>query len=107
MNTLSQAYQILFIITLVLLGIGMIFALIRAIRGPRIADRIMGINMVGTMTIASIAVLAVLLHESALLDVCLIYCMISFVAVVVLAKVFITRYLEKAFEKDPRGGASQ
>ena len=107
MELLSKAYQALFIVTLILLGIGMIFSLIRAIRGPRVADRIMGINMVGTMTIASIAILAILLGENALLDVCLIYCMISFVAVVVLAKVFITRYLEHTSETDTRGGSQQ
>lgn len=70
---------------------GILFSLIRAIRGPRRADRILGINMLGSLSTASIAVLAVGLGESWLLDVCLIYCMISFLAVVVLAKVHISQ----------------
>ena len=69
--------------------------LLRAIRGPRMADRILGINMTGSLTTAAIAVLAVLLEQSWLLDVCLIYCMISFLAVVVLAKVSIASHEEK------------
>ena len=80
---------------LLLLTAGLFFSLLRAIRGPRMADRILGINMTGSLTTAAIAVLAVLLDQSWLLDVCLIYCMISFLAVVVLAKVAIASHEEK------------
>jgi multisubunit Na+/H+ antiporter MnhF subunit len=38
------------------------------------------------MTTACIAILSVLLHQSWLLDVALIYCLISFLAVVVLVR---------------------
>ena len=31
---------------LIVLAVGILFALIRAIRGPRIADRVLGINMI-------------------------------------------------------------
>ena len=80
---------------LLLLTAGLFFSLLRAIRGPRMADRILGINMTGSLTTAAIALLAVLLDQSWLLDVCLIYCMISFLAVVVLAKVSIASHEEK------------
>lgn len=71
---------------LIVLAVGIFFALVRAVRGPRVADRIMGVNMIGTMSTACIAILSVLLRQSWLLDVALIYCMISFLAVVVLVK---------------------
>ena len=80
---------------LFLLTAGLFFSLLRAIRGPLMADRILGINMTGSLTTAAIAVLAVLLEQSWLLDVCLIYCMISFLAVVVLAKISIASHEEK------------
>ena len=80
---------------LFLLTAGLFFSLLRAIRGPRMADRILGINMTGSLTTAAIALLAVLLDQSWLLDVCLIYCMISFLAVVVLAKISIASHQEK------------
>ena len=80
---------------LLLLTAGLFFSLLRAIRGPRMADRILGINMTGSLTTAAIAVLAILLDQSWLLDVCLIYCMISFLAVVVLAKVSIASHEEQ------------
>ena len=72
---------------LVFLTAGLFFSLLRAIRGPRMADRILGINMTGSLTTAAIGVLAVLLEQRWLLDVGLIYCMISFPAVVGRAKV--------------------
>ena len=62
--------------------------MIRAILGPRITDRIVAVNMIGTMVIMMIAILAVLLGEDSLADVSLIYAMISFLAVVVLTKVY-------------------
>ena len=80
---------------LVFLTAGLFFSLLRAIRGPRMADRILGINMTGSLTTAAIGVLAVLLDQSWLLDVCLIYCMISFLAVVVLAKISIASHEEQ------------
>ena len=88
-------FDYLLIIVLFLLTAGLFFSLLRAIRGPRMADRILGINMTGSLTTAAIAVLAILLDQSWLLDVCLIYCMISFLAVVVLAKVSIASHEEQ------------
>ena len=88
-------FDYLLIGILFLLTAGLFFSLLRAIRGPRMADRILGINMTGSLTTAAIAVLAVLLEQSWLLDVCLIYCMISFLAVVVLAKISIASHEEK------------
>ena len=84
---------------LVFLTAGLFFSLLRAIRGPRMADRILGINMTGSLTTAAIGVLAVLLEQSWLLDVCLIYCMISFLAVVVLCKVYTGIYEEHKHEE--------
>jgi len=92
---IANAYQILYIIALGVLALGILLALIRAIKGPRIADRVVAINMIGTMTMLAIAVLAMALNQSYLLDVCLIYVMISFLAVVVLSKIYVTVHLDK------------
>ena len=51
-------------------------------------DRILAINMIGTLTIIMIAILSLYLEESFLLDIDLIYSMLSFLAVVVLTKVY-------------------
>ena len=86
---MPDVLRIFLIITLSVLGAGIAFSLFRAIRGPRRADRILGINMTGSLSTAAIALCAVLSGEPWLLDVCLVYCLISFLAVVVLAKIHI------------------
>lgn len=87
--TVEQAYQYLFggalIVFLLLIGA----MVIRSIIGPRSTDRIMSVNMLGTMTICSIAILSFILEEDYLADVALIYAMISFVAVLMMASMFI------------------
>lgn len=68
--------------------------LIRAVRGPKTADRIVAINMMGTLTMVIIATLAVKMDEGYLVDICLIYAMISFLAVTLLSKVYMGVYAE-------------
>ena len=82
------------LICIIALTVMTVFALIRAILGPRLADRILAINMIGTMTIAAIALLSVYLGESNILDICLIYAVISFVAVIVITKIYIGIFRE-------------
>ncbi|MGN0377555.1 MAG: monovalent cation/H+ antiporter complex subunit F [Suilimivivens sp.] len=90
-----MAYKGMYWLVLLVLAIMLFACLIRAIRGPRIADRIVAVNMIGTMVMVIIAVMSLLLNESYLIDICLIYAMVSFLAVVVLAKVYIGIYEEK------------
>ena len=83
-------YRILYLTVLLLLAVGLLLSLIRTIRGPRVADRIVGVNIIGTLGALLIVVLTLLLDESYVMDVALIYCLISFLAVVVLARIYIS-----------------
>lgn len=98
MNTnipgLEWAYEILFLAALIFLAIMVILCLIRAIIGPRIADRVVAVNMMGTMVMVMIAILALYLQEGYLVDICIIYAMISFLAVIILTKVYMGVYME-------------
>ena len=87
--TVGEAYTCLYTGALVILAVLIGVMLIRSIGGPGVTDRILSINMIGTMVIACIAILYAYLEESYLLDVALIYTMISFVTVLVLASVYI------------------
>ena len=82
-----------------------VLCLIRAIIGPRIADRIVATNMMGTMVMVIIALLSVMLKEGYLVDICLIYAMISFLAVIVLTKVYIGIYREKKEKEEQKHGS--
>ena len=92
----------IFISILIFLAMLLLFCLIRAIKGPTVADRVVAVNMMGTMVMVIIAMLAVYMGESYLLDICLIYAMISFLAVVVLTKVYSGVYLEKLAKEKRR-----
>ncbi|MGI6017374.1 MAG: monovalent cation/H+ antiporter complex subunit F [Marvinbryantia sp.] len=92
---LIQAHSWIFLAALVFLAFLIILCLIRAIIGPTIADRVVAVNMMGTMVMVIIAILSILMQEGYLVDICLIYAMLSFLAVVVLTKVYTGVYLER------------
>lgn len=95
LSVLETVYHGMYITFLIILAIMLFACLIRAIRGPRIADRIVAVNMMGTMVMVMIAILSLLLKEGFLVDICLIYAMVSFLAVIVITKVYMGVYEEK------------
>ena len=92
---MTDAYAFLYNGTLIVIGVLLLFCLIRAIRGPRIADRVISINMMGTLIVITICVLAFLMNEGYLVDIAMIYTMLSFLAVVLLKKIYMGVYREK------------
>lgn len=101
-----ELYHTLYIALLALFSLLLLVCLIRAVKGPRVADRLMAINMMGTMVMVMISVLALFLNEGYLVDICLIYAMISFLSVVVLSKVYIGIYEERMRKKNEEEGVS-
>lgn len=93
--TIQNAYNSLYILVLALLCALIIACFIRAVKGPSIADRIVAINMIGTQIIIMVGVLAMMLKVGFLIDISLLYAMISFLAVVVLCKVYMGVFLER------------
>lgn len=102
---MTEAYSILYNITLGILGLFLLACLIRAIIGPRIADRLIAINMMGTLIVITICVLAFLMSEGYLVDVAIIYVMLSFLAVVLLTKIYMGVYHEKNRREEGRTDA--
>ena len=85
---MHDAYQTLYTVVLIALSTLTLLCLERAVRGPGVGSRIIAINMICTLTLSMICVLALMLSEGYLADVALIYAMVSFLAVVVLCKVY-------------------
>ncbi len=99
MNGYLEAFLIAIVVILLIL----VFAcFIRAVLGPTIADRIVSVNMIGTLIIMIISILTVLMAEAWLADIAAIYAMISFLAVVVLTKIYIGVYREAKANKMQR-----
>ncbi len=66
----------------------MLLAIIRALLGPTIYDRILAVNMFGTKTVLLIAVIAGIAGRGDYLDIALVYAMINFIAIVAVMKYF-------------------
>lgn len=97
-----QAYELLYTFALIVIAALLCVMLFRSVKGPGVTDRLLSINMVGTLVIAGIVILSRLLEESWLLDVALIYTMISLVSVLILARVLIPpRPSRKRFRDEP------
>ena len=101
---MSNIYTAVYTAALVIIGLLIIACLIRAIRGPRIADRVIAANMIGTLVVITICILSFVMNEGYLVDIAMIYTMLSFLAVVLLTKVYMGIYREKhrqaALEKE-------
>ena len=82
-------------VVLVILALMVLTCMIKAVIGPRVGDRIICVNMMGTMVIVIIAILAIKMDEGYLADISVLYAMISFLAVVVLCKVYMSVYMER------------
>ena len=93
-----------FIGVLIFLAIILFACLIRAILGSIVADRLIAFNMLGTVVMVMISILALLLKEGYLMDICLIYACISFLAVVVITKVYLGVFAERMIEEEEKHG---
>ena len=78
-----------------ILAIFLLICLIRAIIGPSVSDRIVSVNMMGTIVMVIIAMLAIMMEEGYLVDICIIYAMIRFLAVVALTKLYLGIYRKR------------
>ena len=85
----ENANRILMLASTVFLSVSVCVCFVKAILGPHITDRIVAINVICTKVVIIIAILAGLFEEDALLDIAIVYAMISFLAVVVLSKCYI------------------
>ena len=88
---MSDILSVFLISCCCVLGVAVILCMIRAFKGPRFTDRVVAINMIGTITIAIMAILSVWMDADFLVDVCIVYALLSFIAIVVLTRLVIIR----------------
>jgi multicomponent Na+:H+ antiporter subunit F len=75
--------------------ITMAMALVRALRGPSVYDRVLAVNMFGTKTALLLAVIAFLYGRPDFLDLALAYALINFVGVLAVLEFFQKRSAAK------------
>ncbi len=81
----------IFYITIALLSLGMLLARIRFIKGPTAGDRTVALDTITTLMVAGLVVMAAVFDRFIYVDVALIYSVLGFIGVIVIA-----RYLEGA-----------
>lgn len=79
------SYVVLAATTLAVL-VTMALALVRAVQGPTVFDRVLALNMFGTKTVLLIAVVSFLTGRSDFLDLALLYSLMNFIGMVALLK---------------------
>ncbi|MBZ9608245.1 cation:proton antiporter [Clostridium estertheticum] len=76
----------LLIFSILFLSATIFLCMLRAIKGPSAADRLIAINVIGTKTIVLILIVSFLLNETFFVDVAIVYALISFLSSIVIAK---------------------
>ena len=87
-------YYAVTIATLVTMGL----ALVRAILGPTVYDRVLAVNMFGTKTVLLLSVIAFLYGRPDFLDLALAYALINFIGVLAVLEFFRSRSLRRSAE---------
>lgn len=95
---------IVLVLTTLAIFATMALALIRALKGPTIYDRILAVNVFGTKTVLVVALVTFVSGHADLIDVALVYAMINFIAVVAVLKLVKMRDLARAGEGDITDG---
>ncbi len=80
----------------------MALALVRAILGPTLYDRVLAVNMFGTKTVLLLAVVAFLFGRPDFLDLVLAYALINFIGVFAVLEFFQSR-AARARDSDEAG----
>ena len=76
----------MYAVTALALLVVMALALARAFLGPTLYDRVLAVNNFGTKTVLGIAIFAFMSGRTDILDIALIYALISFIGVVAVLK---------------------
>ena len=77
----------------------MALALIRALLGPSVYDRILAVNMLGTKTVLLLSVIAFLYGRPDFLDLALAYALINFIGVLAVLNFFQNAAASSAINK--------
>jgi len=94
MPVAASAVKIAGQFALVVLLISMVLALIRLIRGPAAADRVVALDLISVLIVAFLATYSIFAGETSFLDVAIGYALIAFLGTVALA-----RFLERSAMK--------
>jgi multicomponent Na+:H+ antiporter subunit F len=94
---LSFAGSLALVVLLVSIGL----ALVRLIKGPQAADRIVALDLISILIVALVATYSIYSRETSFLDVAIAYALVAFLGTVALA-----RFLMRSAKTYPQSEAS-
>lgn len=100
MELIQQCYSYLFWGVLAALALCVIAVLVYILKARLTVDRIIGINLIGTLVVIVICALTYILGEDYLADIAVIYVVMSFIAVMMLCRIYINLYDRRRKEKE-------
>lgn len=83
--------NIVLYVALGFVGMALILGILRFVKGPTAADRVVALDTMSIIVTATLALMAFIFQRYIYVDVSLVYAVLGFIGVIVLA-----RYLEKA-----------
>ena len=95
--------NIVLIVAMIFLSITIFFCLIRAVKGPRVTDRLVAVNIISVKGIVLILLLGEYLHDNQFLDIALVYTLLSFLAIICLARNMLAKSDKKKRREDKNG----
>lgn len=87
--------QMVLLIAMIAISIMMLLTLIISIMGPRYTDRLVAVSVINTEINAFMCILVVYFAKGYIIDIALVYGMIGFLAIVILAKLKLKQYMEE------------
>ena len=93
----------MFVTASIAILVTMALALVRALLGPTVYDRVLAMNMFGTKTVLIIAVLGFLTGRPDFLDLALLYALINFIGTMAVLKFFEYGDLGRRLDQAERG----
>jgi multicomponent Na+:H+ antiporter subunit F len=90
----------MYIIVSIAILITMVLALVRALMGPSVYDRVLAVNVFGTKTVLLLSVIAFLYGRPDFLDLALAYALINMVGILAVLEYFQNRARRKSRAKD-------
>lgn len=81
--------DLIFIVSGLFLGMLMLLSAFRALIGPTVLDRLVGVNAIGSKTIALLILIGLIYHRvDMFVDIALAYAMLNFIAVLAASRYF-------------------
>ena len=76
----------IWICTVLIMAALMLLAMVRMLKGPTAADRVVALDAINTLVVAAMIVLSVVFRQIIFVDVAIVYALLSFVGTLYIAK---------------------